>query len=72
MSLRWGAWPTTRQDLDLVVMASNRRPTGPGDSAIVAQSTNPQADAAEALPPTEQVTLLSAFQRRRLQHGFAG
>ncbi|WP_310363088.1 ricin-type beta-trefoil lectin domain protein [Catenuloplanes atrovinosus] len=57
VSLRWDAWPTTRQDLDLVVMSVNRRPTGPGDAAIVAQSTNPQADAAEALPPTEQVTL---------------
>ncbi|MDP9796433.1 hypothetical protein J2S43_004945 [Catenuloplanes nepalensis] len=57
VSLRWDGWPTTRQDLDLVVMSVNRKPTGPGDPAIVAQSTNPQADAAQPLPPTEQVTI---------------
>lgn len=57
VSLRWDAWPTTRQDLDLLVLSANRRPTGPSDTAIVAQSTNPQATATTALPPTEQVTI---------------
>ncbi|GIM91215.1 ricin-type beta-trefoil lectin domain protein [Paractinoplanes toevensis] len=57
VSLRWDAWPTTRQDLDLMVLSTNRVPTGSGDTAIVGQSTNPQATAATPLPPTEQVTI---------------
>ncbi|MEV6303418.1 ricin-type beta-trefoil lectin domain protein [Actinoplanes sp. NPDC051861] len=57
VSLKWDAWPATRQDLDLMVLSANRQPTGPSDTAIVAQSTNPQATATEALPPTEQVTI---------------
>ena len=57
VSLKWDGWPTTRKDLDLVVMSNNRQPTGPGDAAIVAQSTNAQADAAQPLAPTEQVTI---------------
>ncbi|GIF24588.1 hypothetical protein BJ973_008067 [Actinoplanes tereljensis] len=57
VSLRWDAWPTTRQDLDLMVLSANRVPTGSGDTAIVGQSTNPQSTAAAPLPPTEQVTI---------------
>ncbi|MFI6076922.1 ricin-type beta-trefoil lectin domain protein [Actinoplanes sp. NPDC051343] len=57
VSLRWDAWPTTRQDLDLMVLSSNHVPTGPSDPAIVAQSTNAQATAPSPLPPTEQVTI---------------
>lgn len=57
VSLKWDAWPTTRKDLDLIVMSANRQPTGSGDTSIVAQSTNAQADAAQPLAPTEQVTI---------------
>ncbi len=57
VSLRWDGWPTTRQDLDLMVLSANRVPTGSGDPAIVGLSTNPQSTAATPLPPTEQVTV---------------
>jgi hypothetical protein len=56
VALRWDAWPTTNQDLDLVIMDTQQFPAGPGDSHIKAISTNQQQATTGGLPPTEQVT----------------
>jgi len=57
VALRWDGWPTTRQDLDLVVMGRPHPPTGPTDPDIVARSTRAQADSPDPLSPTEAVRI---------------
>ncbi|GIJ54943.1 ricin-type beta-trefoil lectin domain protein [Virgisporangium aurantiacum] len=60
VSLRWDGWPTTRQDLDLIVMSRPQRPTGPGDPLIAALSTRAQAGNPAGLSPTESVTVVNS------------
>lgn len=54
VALRWDAWPTTSQDLDVFVMSALHAPAGPTDKDIVAMSTNQQAATTGGLPPTEE------------------
>lgn len=56
VGLRWDAWPTTNEDLDLYVMSQAHPPTGPNDPDLKAVSTRPQKDTTGGLSPTEQVT----------------
>jgi hypothetical protein len=54
IGLRWDAWPTTTQDLDLFVMSKPHFPTGPNDPDIATMSTGQQATTPGGLPPTEE------------------
>ncbi|MEO6083596.1 MAG: S8 family serine peptidase, partial [Umezawaea sp.] len=56
IGLRWDAWPTTTEDLDLYVMSEAHPPTGPNDPAIKEVSTRSQKDSAGGLSPTEELT----------------
>ncbi|WP_434448081.1 hypothetical protein [Lentzea sp. E54] len=56
VGLRWDAWPTTNEDLDLYVMSQPHPPTGDNDPDLKAVSTRSQKDTTDGLSPTEQVT----------------
>ncbi|MEU5692259.1 ricin-type beta-trefoil lectin domain protein [Actinosynnema sp. NPDC020468] len=56
IGLRWDAWPTSTEDLDVYVMAQAKAPTGPTDPLIVASSVNNQRDVVGGGRPTEEVT----------------
>ncbi len=54
VALRWDAWPTTSQDLDLVVMKTADFPKGPTDPNVAVLSTRQQSTTTGGLSPTEQ------------------
>ncbi|WP_285685380.1 ricin-type beta-trefoil lectin domain protein [Actinoplanes sp. NBRC 103695] len=58
--LRWDGWPTTRQDLNLIVMSRPQYPAGPTDPLIAGLSTRAQADSQTPLSPTETVTITNS------------
>jgi hypothetical protein len=57
VSVRWDAWPTTNQDLDLFVMTQPHAPSSPTDPDIGWSSTRQQKDTPGGLSPTESVDI---------------
>ncbi|MFC3898265.1 ricin-type beta-trefoil lectin domain protein [Lentzea rhizosphaerae] len=56
VGLRWDAWPTTKADLDIYVMAQPHAPSGPNDPDIVAVGSRSQKDSGAGLSPTEELS----------------
>jgi hypothetical protein len=59
VGIRWDAWPTTNEDLDLYVMSDSHAPTGPNDPDIVAVSTRSQKDTPGGISPTEELSFVN-------------
>ncbi|SFR23557.1 Ricin-type beta-trefoil lectin domain-containing protein [Lentzea waywayandensis] len=54
VGLRWDAWPTTKEDLDLYVMSAPHPPTSDNDPDLKGWSKRAQKDTPGGLSPTEQ------------------